>query len=284
MNGRETLKTVGTYRGLETEGGPASSRSSFFGRSSISDSSICEPRIIWFTNCTVFEGQAKVTASEGASSSSAEKMARAGSVCRPRFGAGSASRSTVNGLLPAALEEVPSVGGTRLGDGPASARADSACIWRRRSLSVRSSGSIPPEGAGAVPACRPFFFPCMPSMRRLFEDSFILFTSAAFLSSVTARRSRSDSSIYILNCQNGEVYLLSTGLTSWALMRLAVKRNFGYTLSTAGTFSLTLSICRISACVALGGFNLPAQNQMESALKEGKQDLQVLPNGRIAYR
>ncbi|CAL2276724.1 unnamed protein product [Prunus armeniaca] len=76
---------------------------------------------MWFANRTVFGRQVKVTGLAGSSSLSALKMARGGLACRPRFGAGSASRSTVNGCLPAAREEVPSVGTPRPEDGQTAA-------------------------------------------------------------------------------------------------------------------------------------------------------------------
>ncbi|CAL2247791.1 unnamed protein product [Prunus armeniaca] len=117
-------------------------------------------------------------------------MARGGSVCRPRFGAGSASRSSVTGRLPAAREEVPSVGRLRPGKGPTAAApacAESALSWRRRSARVWSSGLTSTEDTGAEPCYWLFFFfPKKPIMRRRLEDSFILLSSAALLSSVTA--------------------------------------------------------------------------------------------------
>ncbi|CAL8141104.1 unnamed protein product [Prunus armeniaca] len=104
--------------------------------------------IMWFANWTVFGGQARVTGSAGSSSFSAAKIARVGSACRPRFAAGSASRSTVRGRLPAARDEAPSVVAPRRGEGPAAAApacADSALSSRRRSAKVWSSGSTDAE-------------------------------------------------------------------------------------------------------------------------------------------
>ncbi|CAL8085874.1 unnamed protein product [Prunus armeniaca] len=105
---------------------------------------------MWFSNWTIFDRQAKVTGSASSSSLSAAKMARGSSVCRPRFGAGSASRSTVNG---------------RLGGGPLSRntsawrRTDrclpskSALSWWRWSARVWSSRSTCTEDAGIVSCC-----------------------------------------------------------------------------------------------------------------------------------
>ncbi|CAL8175080.1 unnamed protein product [Prunus armeniaca] len=60
-------------------------------------------------------------------------------------------------------------------------------------------------------------------------------------------------------------------------------RNRGYTLSTTGTFNLTLSICRISDYVGLGYFSLPARETKR--LRSDKKDMTIdLTNGTSTYR
>ncbi|CAL2227852.1 unnamed protein product [Prunus armeniaca] len=101
-------------------------------------------------------------------------MAQEGSVCCLRFGAGSASKSTVTGRLPVAREEVPSAGTLQPGEGPTAAApacAESALSWRRRLARVWSSRSASTEDAGAEPCYWLFFFfPWKPIMRRRLED------------------------------------------------------------------------------------------------------------------
>ena len=140
------------------------------------------------TNCTVFDGQAMVTASVGPSSSSAAKTALGASEGRLRLEAGEASKSTVTGRFPAALEAAASASGC-LGAGHLGSRPGNGlstqlpqALREGHVLGIRALAERQAPRAVSSSSC-----PRRPIMRRLLEDSFIFLASAAFLASVTGQ-------------------------------------------------------------------------------------------------